>query len=40
MAQVAQRDCGVSVLEDIQNPTSRGPEQPPSAYPALSKGLG
>lgn len=27
-SQIAQKDCGVSIQEDIQNPAGRGPEQP------------
>lgn len=27
LEQVAQRECGVSILRDIQNSTGQGPEQ-------------
>jgi len=39
LAQVAQRGCGVSILEDIQNLTGRGPEQRAVGDPALSRGM-
>ncbi|KAK4832344.1 hypothetical protein QYF61_021873 [Mycteria americana] len=39
LQKVAQRGCGVSILEDIQNWTKHSPEQPALADPALSKGL-
>jgi len=38
MEQVTQRDCGVSILGDIQNPAGPepGPEQPGLVDSALS----
>jgi len=45
LAQVAQRHCRVSILENTQKPNGHGPEQPQdlrlvAADPALSRGGG
>lgn len=36
LEEVSQRSCGVSILEDMQNPTVHSPEQPPFADSGLS----
>jgi len=38
LAQVAQRNCGVSLLGDIQNLTGQHPEQPDLGIPSLNRG--
>lgn len=38
LAQVAWRACGVSILQDTQNPAGHSSEQPAAAAPALSRG--
>lgn len=35
--QVAQEGCGISILEDAQNPTGQGAEQCALIDPALSR---
>jgi len=35
LEQVAQKGCGVSFSGDIQDPSGRGPVQPPLGDPAL-----
>lgn len=37
LEQDIQKGCGVSILEDIQNPTGHIPGQPDLAAPALSR---
>ena len=39
LAQVAQRACGVSILEDIQKPSADGPGQLALGGPAWAAGL-
>ena len=38
LEQAAQRNCGFSILGDIQSPTEHGPQRPDAADPALSRG--
>lgn len=38
LAQVAWRACGVSIIQDTQNPTGHAPEKPAAAVCALSRG--
>jgi len=40
LQQVAQRCCGVSILEDSKNPTGHGSEQLSLGHPALSREVG